>query len=806
MDVLLADLRYAARTLSRSRGFTIVALACVALGIGATTAMFSVVHAVLFRPLPFAEPQRLVAIHAANEARDVEEGELTYPDLADLRATGAFAAVEGQDDRTYTLTDGEVAESVAGAAVTPGLFGMLGIRPQHGRLFVPADAAAPGFEGALLLGDDLWRNRFGADPDIVGRTVRLNGREIVVAGVMPPGFRFPEHQQVWLPLGAADALSRQGRYVRVLARLAEGVTAAEAGTRVRDLSTRLASAHPDSHEGWTAGVVPLRDEFVDRRGQRLMAVMLGAVAFVLLIACANVANLQLARGADRQREIAVRTALGASRARIARQLVTESLLLALAGGVLGTVLAVWWNDALLRAIPEELDYWIRVRLDGAVLLFTAVTCALAGLLFGLYPALHATRPDLQRDLKDGSRSAGDVRTGRIRGALVVGEIALSLVLLVGASLMIRSFLRLQAADPGFDVAPMFSARLNIAGDRYDGVGARARLHETAAARLRALPGVAGAASVSAIPADDGGPVVSVRAAGSDRSDDEGIFAMRFAASTGFFDALDVDLLAGRDFTAAEVLDTAAAVAIVSRALAHRLWPDGDAIGRTLVLGTGEARDEVIVTGIAPDLFYEEFGEETPAARLQVHLPYGRVPVRQTAFLVRARDGDAAALAGAVRSEIRAIDGNLAPFDMLTMTDRRRVTTWEQRLFGQLFGVFGAIALGLAVAGVYGVMTYLVGRRRREIGIRMAVGAKPADVAALVLGNAGRLALAGIALGILGALALARLLEALLYDVSTADPVTFVAGAAVLAGAALLSSWLPARRAVRISPIEALRAD
>ena len=806
MNGLLTDLRSALRALRGSLPITLLALVCLALGIGSNTAMFSIANAVVFRPLPFVEPDRLVAVHGVSVERDVDEGGLPYADLQSLRATRAFAAVEGLDDRTFVLTGGEITENIAGAVVTPGLFEMLGVRPRVGRAFRADDAAPSGFEQVALISDDLWRRRFGADPGVVGRTLHLNGREIAVAGVMPPDFRFPENEHVWLPLGSADTQDRVGRYIRVMARLTPGVDGTAAQERVADTTDRLAALHPATHAGWTARVRPLREDFVDRDGQRLMLVLLGSVGFVLLIACANVANLLLARGSARRRELAVRAALGASRGRIVRQLLAESMAVAAVAGVVGLLIAMWWTDALIRMIPEELDYWIRIEVDPVVLAFAIGLSAVTALLFGTYPALHASRTDFGVALSGGTRAGGDTHAGRVRSVLIVAEVALSLVLLVGASLMIQSFLRLQAADPGFAEEPILSFRLTLAGDHYDPAAAKALFHHSAAERLAALPGVAAAASTTAIPADDGGAHIALRAGGSDRSEARALIASRFAATAGFFDALGLELVSGRAFTQAEVLDTVAAVAIVNERLAARLWPDGDPVGRVLVVGDDDDGVRLTVVGVAPDLVYEEFGEETMSSRLQLHVPYGAVQVRQTAFLVRATDGDPAGLVPRIRRELRAMDPSLALFDAATLVERRRLTTWEQRVFGQLFGTFGAIALVLAVTGVYGVMAYAVVRRRREIGVRMAIGARPSEILAMVVGNGLRLAGAGIAIGVIAALAMARVLTGALFDVAPTDPATFAVVAGALGTAALAACALPARRAASVSPVEALREE
>jgi predicted permease len=803
MDSLRQDLRYAARSLLRSRGFTILAVMCLALGIGVNAAIFSIVRGVMLRPLPFARADGIVSLQVGNPDRGISDGGLAFADLADYRASGVFEELGGVGGRSFTLTGGEQSERVQGSSVTPNLFPLLGIAPQHGRHFLEEEAAPAGFEQVAILSDRLWRRRFAADPSIVGRAIDINGRQLTVVGIMPDGFRFPETDELWLPLGSASATDRQARWIWGVGRLRDGVGIERAGTALDAVSDRLAAAHPATHRGWQSRVLPFRDALIDANTQRLMLLLLGAVGFVLLIACANVANLLLARTTDRQREIAVRTALGARRRRIVGLLLTESLLLAAAGATLGALIASWWIDATVASIPEDLAYWIRVEVDAGVLLYVLAVAGATTLLFGLAPALQASRPDLQGGLKEGGRGAGDSRGRvRLRAVLVAGEVALSLVLLIAAALMMQSFLRLQAADPGFPTERLLSFRLVLAGDRYDAIAAKAAFYQQAADRLAALPAVEAAVATSSIPADDGGPVVSIVAEGTDRDTGDGILGMVFGSTAGLYDALGVALLAGRDFTPAEATDSAAGVAIVGQGLARRLWPEGAAIGRRIRLAE-DVRYTVI--GIAPDFQYEEFGEETAATRLQLHLPYARLGWRGMSFLARAA-GDPALLDDAVRREIRALDASLAPYDGQTMDQRRRFTTWPQRLFGKIFAAFGGIALVLAVAGVYGVMAYNVARRRREIGIRIALGARPADVQRVVVRRGALLAGIGLVLGLAAALVLTRLMEGLLWGVGASDPFTFVAVSAILVGAALLASYLPARRAAAVDPMEAMRSE
>jgi predicted permease len=803
MDSILYDLRYAARSLRRSPGFLAIAVLCLALGVGVNTAMFSMVNGILLRPLPFEDAGRVVSLQSTNERRAITEGGLTYADLDDFGGAGVFAELGGLSTRSFTLTGGEEAERVQGASVTTNLFGLLGVAPQVGRRFTAEEAAPFGFERVVLLSDGLWRRRFGADPGIVGRPVHINDRELTVIGVMPAQFRFPETEELWVPLGSADAEDRVARWIWGIGRLRPDVTLSVARERLAVTAARLAEAHPDSHRGWGVNLLSYRDAIVDAPAKRLVLLLLGAVGFVLLIACANVANLMLARAADRDLEIAVRAALGASRGRVVRQLLTESMLVAGAGALLGLLLAVWTVDVIPRMIPEDLAYWIDVGVDRGVLAYAAALAIVTALLFGTVPALQASRTNLHGNLKQGGRGGADTRSrSRFRSVLVAGEIALSMVLLVGAALLVQSFLRLQSADPGFATDQMLSMRIALAGDRYDPVAAKAMFHQQAADRLSALNGVRGAVVTSAIPADDGGVAVSVVAEGDVRSEAEAVMATLYSSTTGLFETLDAPLVAGRGFTRAEAVDTSASVVMVGRSLAERLWPGQDAIGRRLRIADDEW---LTVIGIAPDVQYQEFGETTLQDRMQLHFPAGPLNRRFMAVLLRA-EGDPASITRAARAELRALDPLLAPFDILTMRERRRVTIWPQRLFGTLFGVFGGIALALALSGVYGVMAYTVARRRREIGVRMALGARPLDVMSLVLSRGARLAFIGIVIGVAAALPLVRLLGGIIWGVEATDIPTFVTAPIALTAAALLASWLPARRAARVDPMAALRSE
>lgn len=807
---LVRDARFAVRGLLKRPGFTLAAVAILAIGIGATTAVFSIVNALLLRPLPFGEKSaRIVTLHSTHptQARDWDDSPVSFADLRDLAAeSGAYEGVAGYLGRNFTLsTEGE-AERLRGGSVTPDLFPLLGVAPQLGRAFRADDAQPPGLEPVVLLSHGLWQRRFGGDPGVVGREVRINGRAVGVVGVMPQGFRFPERDELWLPWRPADDEGRDRRYLYGLGALRPGVTVLAAQAEADAIASRLAARHPDTNRGWGVKLFAFRDSAVGSGERAVSTSLLGAVGFVLLIGCANLANLLLARGAARRRELAVRTALGATRTRLVREMLVESLLLALAGGALGLYLSGVGIDLMVAAWPEELPYWVRLEPDARVLLFTLGLSIGTALLFGLVPALGASRLDLVSDLRDGGRGASFGLSGRrLERALVVGQMALCLALLVGANLMIRSFLALQAAPSGFDESRLWSARIYLAGDAYDPVEAKAAFFRRALEAIRAQPGVTAAAVTTSIPTDDGGRPGRLVVAGAATLPGDELGVSVIGTTPGLFDTLGTGLVSGRPFTESENDDAHAAVAIVNRGLAARLWPGGDAIGRRLGLVENGTTAWLDVVGVAPDVQYEEIGEDTAQSRLNVFVPYARVGWRTMALLVRCA-GDPAAVTAGARGAIRALDPGLPVYDVRSLREVRAFTTWEQRFFGRLMGGFALAALLLACVGVYGLLSFAVNRRTQEIGVRMALGARPADMARLVLSEGVRMAGLGAALGLGLALVLARALRAILYGVSATDPLAFVAMALLLAGVALVASFLPARRAARVEPMAALRHD
>jgi predicted permease len=810
MEGLIQDVRQAVRALRRRPGFTLTAVLTLAIGIGANAAVFTIVDALLLRPLPFGDRSaRVVSLHSTHptQPEDWPDARLSGPDLDDLRrSTRLLEDVAGYLGRNFTVAEtAGLAERVRGGGVTPNLFPLLGVQPALGRFFVAEEAQPIGLEPAVILSYGLWQSRFGGDPAIVGKPILVNQRARTVVGVMPAGFRFPERDDIWLPLAALPGSPRDQRMLAGIGVLRPGVRLAQLQAELDGLAAALAARHPSTNREWGLRALMYRDLAFDRAGRVAVFSLMGAVALVLLIGCANLSNLLLAAGVARQREIAVRTAIGASRARIVREMLAEGLVLSAAGGLLGAVLGRLGLDALVASWPEELPYWIHFDVDARVVGFLAVIVVLTAIAFGLLPALRASRPDVIEQLKEGARSAGSRADRRLQGGLVVAQVALCLALLVGANLMIRTFLKLQAADPGFDEKPLASLRLYLPGDAYNPLPAKAAFVRRAVDRLRALPGVAAAAATTSIPADDGGLPIRIVADGRPVEAGRENGAIMIATVPSLFDTLGVRLVAGRPFTDGETEQAGAPVAIVNGRLARHFWPDGSALGRRLGLVDAQATTWLTIVGIAPEMQYEEFGEETAQSALQVYVPYGRMGVRTIAFLVRGT-APAASLLRPMRAALAQVEAQAPVYDVSTMRERRALTTWERRFFGEAVGAFALVALLLACLGVYGVLSYTVSRRTREIGVRIAVGAAPIDVMRLVVGQAAALAGIGAAVGLLLSTAVAYLLQGILYGVVPHDPKTLLGTATLLVAVVIGASALPARRATRIDPVDALRQD
>lgn len=816
MEALIKDIRYALRALRDRPGFTIVAVITLALGIGANSAIFSVVSAVLLNPLPYHEPDRLVvALYGGGQSssnpvsprdfRDWQEQNTVFEQMAAASLWGP------------NMTGRDQPEQIRGLQATGNLFDMLGVEAALGRGFTEDDDKA-GAEPVVVLSDQLWKRRFGGDPSIIGQTLTLDGRTYTVIGVMPPSFQFPffwaTRTEMWSlsQLNTAD-FSRRARFLRVFARLKPDATVAQAQAEMASISARLAEQYPDTNTGLAAVVTPLHQKITGQYRSTLL-VLLGAVGFVLLIACTNVANLLLARASAREREIAVRLALGATRLRLVRQLLTESVMLAIIGGAAGLALAFWSVRALVAGLPADaLPRQQGIGVDAGVFAFTLLLCLLTGIVFGLAPAIQASKTDLNESLKSGGKNAaGDSRGRSMRSGLVVAELALALMLLTGAGLMTRSFIRLQSIDPGFNSQDLLTMTISVAGTSQAQGPRRAQFFQQALERIEALPGVRSASFVNHLPlgGDRWGTQFTVEGQPAPAPGQAPGAAFRVAHS-GYLETMGIRLLSGRDFTERDTLD-APGVVIINEAIARQYWPGEDPLGKRIKLGDIEAQIPWLsVVGVVGEVKQEDWAEE---GRNEVYIPYlqtriyltGPQPHNQYLTLVVRTDSDAISLASSIRREVWAIEPNAPISSVATMEEITANEVWQPRLSMFLLGGFAVVALLLAAVGIYGVMSYSVTRRTQEIGVRMALGASQGDILKLVVSQGLKLSILGLGIGLAAAFALSRLLEGLLYQISPTDPVTFALVAFVLGAVAFVSCYLPARRAAKVDPQVALRYE
>jgi predicted permease len=802
---LKQDLFYALRALRSAPGFALVALVTLALGIGANTAIFSVVRGVLLRPLPFPAAEQVVRVWYTTPAAGEARSQLSEPDYLDWRAaTRSFASLGAYwyapGGSGSNLTGMGTPERLEGAFITPGFFETLGTPAVVGRT-IRSDEAVQGNDQYMVLSHGLWQRRFGGDPSIVGRTLTMSGEPRTVLGVMPPDFTFPaERIDFWIPLSTipADDIGRQreSRFLDVVGRLAPGVTVARAEAELSAIARRVAEREPESRDFTRATAVPVRDALLGEV-RRPLLLLLGAVAFVLLITCVNIASLLLARGTARQREIAVRSALGAGRGRILRQLLTESLVLALAGGALGVGLAFAGVRALGALGAAELPRTSAIRIDGPVLLYALGVSTLAGLIFGLLPALRATSQNLQGVLRAGARGTVGGAGQRLRSALVIAEVALAAVLVVGAGLAAKSFSRLLDVDPGFQPANVLAVRVGMS-DRYEG-DLRPAYYEALLSRIAAVPGVEVVGAAKNFPLRGTGetrePVIVPGAAGG--PGDREVRLQVLHVSADYFRAMGIPLRAGRAFTAADREGTPI-VWMVNEAFVRRYWPGENAVGKTLRLGEATIQ----ITGVVGDVRQRSLTE--PAEPMAyIHYPQNW---RSGLSMAVRTTGDPLRVANAVREAIWSVDRDQTITSVETMSAIVGGNVARPRLLASLLFLFGTMGLLLGALGIYGVLAFAVTQRRQEIGVRVALGASPRSVLGLVVKQGMTLAVAGVVVGIAGAAVLTRVMAAVLYEVRATDPATFVTVVLVLLGAAFVASWLPARRALRVDPVQALRYD
>ncbi len=807
MNTLRQDLRYGLRMLVKNKSFTVIAVMALALGIGANTAIFSLVNGVLLRPLPFPDAERIIYLEGKNPQAGITESNVSYLDFTDWsQQTDLFASTAAYwTGNAQFGADGAEPERVPRAGVTTGFFSVLGIQPVLGRTFVPEDDKGwP--QTVAIISHGLWKRRFGSDPAIVGKQVQISARPLTIIGVMPPGFEYPEQAQVWVPcaVNLRDE-PRDNRVWSAIARLKTGIDLKQAQTRLSAVNAQLAKQFHETNKGWDVFVSTLHERLVREVRPSLLA-LLGAVGFVLLIACANVANLLLARSAARQKEIAIRAALGASRTRVLRQMLTESVLLSAIGGIAGLVLSIWLTDAPMSMLPEGAPRLEQIGIDYRVLTFALGVSALTGILFGIVPAFQASKLDVISALKEGGRSAEGHRRTSARSLLLIGEVALSLMLLVGAGLLIKSFLRLQEVRPGFNAHNVLIANLALQGPKYKDDRICVDFFRQLIERLEVAPGVQAAGGSVNLPLNASGYAIGrgFIPEGRPLTVDEAKDAM-FSTITGdYFRALQIPLLSGRTF---ESRDNAGGpkVVIINETTARRHFGSPTAaIGKRLSIWAGfrghDEKDMHEIVGVVGDT---KTGSLTGEGGMQIYVPHAQDSQWNFMGLVIRTAGDPAAFATTLRREVQALDKDQPVYNVRTMDDVVANSLGTRRVSMQLFAVFAGAALLLAAIGIYGVMAYSVTQRTQEIGIRMALGAQKSDVLALVIRQGMRLTVIGVVVGLGGAFVLTRLIANLLFGVAATDPLTFVAIPLLLLLVALVACYLPARRAARLDPTIAL---
>ncbi|MGH9935731.1 MAG: ABC transporter permease, partial [Blastocatellia bacterium] len=790
---------------------TLTAVFTLALGIGANTAIYSVVNAVLLRPLPYPEAERLVVVASTVRRATVEVRSSSYPDFADWRDRNTvfeqLAAFEGV---SFSLSGNNEPERVNGELASADYFQLLRVQAAVGRTFLPEEDRTPDAQRVVLLGYGLWQRRFGGQTGLVGQTIQLSDGNYTVVGIMPAGFRGVSDQaELWLPMMMVSSVrpvgvlqARANRWHSAIARLKAGVTLPQAQAEMDALSRRLEETYPASNANRGARVTLLREQLFG--GMRLMLwILLGAVGCVLLVACANVANLLLQRAAARQKETAIRLALGATPRRLMQQLLTESFLLAGLGGALGVALAWVSLDFLLALSPVTFPTFVKLRLDASVLGFSLSIAVLTGVIFGLMPALQAARPAVNETLKDGGRGASSgLGRSRLLGSLVVSEIALALALLIGAGLLIRSLQRLQAVDPGFNSADLLAMSVSLPAQRYQPARLAAfgqQLREW----LQALPAVQSVAVASDLPLNYSSSASQFELEGQPAvSDGQGIRMYRHSVTPQFFSTLGIPLVKGRDFTADDHAN-APGVAIVSEAVAQRYWPNENPLGKRLRPG-GAPGAWLSIVGVAREVKYRGL-PQNPNTDPDVFFPLPQAPRRDLSLVMRSHV-DPASLVAAVRGELKKLDPDLPVYSVTTMAELVADRMAQARFSATLLGLLGALALALAAVGNYSVMSYAVTQRTRELGVRMALGAQARDMLRLIIGQGMKLALTGVLIGLGGAFALTRMLQTLLFGVTATDPLTFAGIAVLLTFVALMACYLPARRATKVDPLVALRQE
>jgi predicted permease len=819
MGTLWQDLRFGVRMLLKKPGFTIVAVFTLALGIGANSAIFSIVNGLLLRPLPYKDSDRLVVIWSHSPGANVAQ---------DWPSPGQFSAIKAQNSvfeelalaqgTSVNMTGRAEPERLGVIRTSSPLFSMLGVKPLLGRAFLPQEDA-PGQPPVVILSYGLWQRRFGADPTVIGQSLTLNGKSYTIVGVMPSDFLLNkevmptvggvEQAEMLLPLPLSEEeMSAQGdENYNVMARLKPGVSIEQAQTELNLAVSRLQPQHPDYYppsRAFSMSVRPLLEQVVGDVRTALL-ILLGAVGCVLLIACANVANLMLAWSAAREKELAIRTAIGAARFRIIRQLLTESVLLSLAGGALGLLIAVWGLEGLRWLNPGNIPRLQEVGMDGRMLFFTCAVAMLTGILFGLAPALRSSNIDLNQTLKEGGRSLVGSGHHRLRSILVVTEIALSLVLLVGAGLLIRSFMRVQQVEPGFAARNVATLRLSVTGTNYADEPRRLIFYQQLWERIRRLPGVEAAGGATVLPLSGGIGWGGITIEGYDpaATGQTAIQADIRVATTGYFEAMKIPLISGRFFTEQDTKESLK-VALIDENMARKYWPGVDPVGRRFKMGGADDNDVPWSTVVGVVGNVKQYALDTES-RVAFYMPQSQNPT-STMYVAARTSTDPLSLAAAITKEARALDPNVPIYDVKTMEQRLSESLARRRFAMFALGLFAVVAMLLATIGIYGVMSYSVAQRTREIGIRVALGAQTRDVLKMVVGQGMFLAIIGVCIGLAGALGVTRVMASLLFGVSAVDLTTFASITLLLLAVALLACLIPARKATRVDPMIALRYE
>ena len=805
---MISDLRFAIRTLAKSPAFTIAAVLCLTLGIGVNATIFSCIRALLLRPFPYRAPEELIAIGESNPKRGWRMNVVSYPNFRSWQAENrTLESVGFYGGSSYNLATGDGADYVQGGVVSWTMFHVLGIAPAVGRDF-REDEDRVGAPKVIILSDRIWRERFEGRADALGRSIMVNGVPHTIIGVMPRGFEFPSNAGAWTTMQADPLRNRGNHSWQVIGRLKPGVSIDQARLDLNRIAATLETQYPASNLGWGVDVKTLRD-FQSGEVRPVLMLMMASVAFVLLIACANVANLLLARAAVRSKEMAVRVAMGASSWQVVRQMLTESLLIALAGATLGVWFAYgflqWIKANLLAGIP----FWMQFRIDAPVLAFTVGVAVATAFVFGLVPALQAARPNLIETLRDAGARGSSAGRGRqrLRSGLVIAEVALSVVLLVGAALLIRSFMGMQSVKPGFDPSNLLTLRVTLSGPQYDSTYKRYAFWDRFLTDVNARPGVVSASITNNIPLGGGNNnsffVVEDQPA---QLGSEPLLEIRWV-SPRYLETLRVPLVRGRMFTQQEWADSGVAgrVAVINEYMAKQFWKTADAaLGRRFKFGdaTDTTNRWITIVGVAADIKHKQL---TDTPDLQGYMPYRQGGWNSAAIIVRTA-GEPTRATGTVLAALKSADPYVPAYRVLSMDATIERSYFQQSLYSKMFTAFAVIALVLAAVGVYGVIAYSVSQRTREIGVRVALGAQRTNVLRLILGHGALLTAAGVGIGLAGALGVTRFLRAMLYGVSPFDPMSFVAVTLVLATIGFIASYIPAVRAARVDPIDALRQD